>query len=306
MSRHENQPKRIRLKSRGVKIGLGVAGGTILATAWATGALDTFTGNNGNNHTTSPEHKLTIISGSPTIDGKQIIIGETPTATPTATKTPEATPTPKRAENLQDAIAKGEIKLNGEKDWEKFFIAITPAEASKLLAAADAGVTTVEDYKVLLPFDPTTSPELTISEVKPFTGAAAYAKDIAIAFDNVHSARFTSPIDGTSTELENGYGPDRVPNYLGAQRNGGYLVTIQVAQVNASPKIPDGKSGGKSVGSAMFEITDNKDSGFVGAADKEAVMAMGLNGFATKMRISNFLTVTGPDGQPRIAFISQN
>lgn len=85
------------------------------------------------------------------------------TAPATQTATKPATPSP---DLVDAAIKNGELRLNGEKDWEKYFIAITPEEARELLKA-NANASSVEDMKELLAFDPRKSPNLILKDA-PF------------------------------------------------------------------------------------------------------------------------------------------
>lgn len=89
----------------------------------------------------------------------------TPSRSPSATpSTPTKAPTPKPTENpVELAIKEGKLELK-DGDWEKYFVAITPEEAQELLKKTNEGITSNENFKFLLPFDPRKSPNLVLKD----------------------------------------------------------------------------------------------------------------------------------------------
>ncbi|MCL5432661.1 MAG: hypothetical protein M1524_00910 [Patescibacteria group bacterium] len=78
-----------------------------------------------------------------------------PEPTPTATVVPTETPTPTpEVSPIEQAIKAGRLELKGEQDWEKYFEAITPEEAQKLLTEVNTEGKTDSEFKYILPFDP--------------------------------------------------------------------------------------------------------------------------------------------------------
>lgn len=103
----------------------------------------------------------------------------------TATASPTKAPTPKPTENpVELAIKNGRLELKGEKDWEKYFIAISPEEAEELLQKSNSGTVTESNYRYLLDFDPRKSPNLILQnfEFKTPTATRKFlgAKNIVI------------------------------------------------------------------------------------------------------------------------------
>jgi hypothetical protein len=83
------------------------------------------------------------------------------------------------------------------------------------------------------------------------------------------------------------------------------VITLAVAQVNSTVQVVIDQASQLPLATPVFGVIGNRNSGFAFVTDIEAHMALGLNGYATKMRISNFLTISGSDGRPRIAFVPQ-
>lgn len=87
---------------------------------------------------------------------------ETPGRPSATVPIPSAPPT---QHPVEVAVKEGQLKLNGSpRDWERYFIPITPSEATRLLNEANVGVTTSATSTFLFALDPRGSPNLSLKD----------------------------------------------------------------------------------------------------------------------------------------------
>jgi len=126
----ETNPGRILSRRHLLSLGLlGLKGGAVLGLAKIVIACG------GDNDTTSPPAE------------KEDIRTEIPPDEPAASSP------------LEQAIANGRLELQGEQDWENYFVPVTPEEVSSLYSGEIIN-------RLLLPFDPRRSPNLILTDIK--------------------------------------------------------------------------------------------------------------------------------------------
>lgn len=159
-----------------------------------------------------------IVKTQATATATAIPASDVLTATPvrTATSTPTESPVAK-------AIDSGKIELKEPQEWEKYFVAVTPAEATALKT----------DGKIILPFDPRLSKNL---EMEVFQDFFDGIRVLGLGFNNIGLGTVIyAPADGEGWVSSGGFKFGKVSASVNAVIGDNFSYALIVPDKNLEP-----------------------------------------------------------------------
>lgn len=195
---------------------------------------------------------------------------------------------------LEQAIKAGRIELSGPKDWEKYFVAITPQEAQQFLSD------TANKDKMLLPFDPRNSPNLVIENFEWNTPTGNHRAFLGLKNLGVGTIFYASvPGIGTPTRgvLEN------MLSASGKVRTENDTYSFSLSRASVESLLPYDKQTPVELGDPIMEVVSVPEllPFYQGGGVYQAVGGMGRNSsIITEVYLTQLLTASN-----RFAFIPQ-